>query len=298
MLKPNENSTQSTPFFSIVLPTYNRAHLLSGAINSVLNQSFDSWELLVVDDGSTDNTQSLVQSFPDKRIRYIYQDNAERSAARNNGINQAKGEYICFLDSDDSYDQHHLKKVYEAIESNKFQDAIYVVSSTAVKADSKEQTKINIKLGSNDMETVLLNSITPGQFITPAKIIESCGFNEKIRISEDTEILVRLVQKLPLYILAVHTLIYIKHDDNSVNTDRYNAFKDRKETLTMLFAEIPKAYLSRSLKRQLLSNCYFGIYKYHKAQGNIVMKKWTMLEALIRYPRHRFKEKLYLLLKG
>ena len=76
------------PFFSIIIPTYNRAHLISMAIDSVIAQTFENWELIIVDDGSTDNTKELVDNYCsiDKRIRYIYQENAERSAARNNGI--------------------------------------------------------------------------------------------------------------------------------------------------------------------------------------------------------------------
>jgi len=72
-------------FFSIILPTYNRAHFLPRAIESVIKQDYDNWELIIVDDGSTDNTKSLVQEFiqNDIRIRYIWQKNVERSAARN-----------------------------------------------------------------------------------------------------------------------------------------------------------------------------------------------------------------------
>jgi len=98
------------PFFSIIVPTYNRAHLISKAIESVIAQSFVNWELIIVDDGSTDKTMDLIASYQEKdtRIRYIYQENAERSAARNNGIDHAKGEYICFLDSDDYYLKKNL----------------------------------------------------------------------------------------------------------------------------------------------------------------------------------------------
>ena len=96
--------------FSIILPTYNRAYLLPYAIESVIEQSYKNWELIIVDDGSTDNTRDLVKKYKkkDKRITYIYQDNSERSAARNNGILRASGEWVCFLDSDDKYLSNHL----------------------------------------------------------------------------------------------------------------------------------------------------------------------------------------------
>src|SRR5579863_5435892 len=105
------------PFFSIILPSYNRSQLISVPIRSVLAQTFNDWELLVVDDGSTDDTREVALSFKDSRITYIWQPNAERSAARNNGISKAKGKYICFLDSDDYYLDNHLSALYKAIES-------------------------------------------------------------------------------------------------------------------------------------------------------------------------------------
>ena len=77
--------------FSIIIPIYNKAKFLPKAIESVINQTFEDWELKIVDDGSTDKTSDVVKQYPDNRIRYIYQENSERSAARNNGIKHAKG---------------------------------------------------------------------------------------------------------------------------------------------------------------------------------------------------------------
>ena len=96
------------PFFSIIIPTYNRAHVIMRPIDSVLRQTFEDWELIIVDDGSTDDTKSIIESYHDNRIRYVWQENQERSAARNHGIALAKGEWICFLDSDDDYYPNHL----------------------------------------------------------------------------------------------------------------------------------------------------------------------------------------------
>ena len=86
---------------SIIMPAYNAQRYISEAIKSVLNQTFQEWELIVIDDGSIDDTASIVQAFDDKRIVYIHQDNAGVSAARNAGLSYAQGEYITFLDADD-----------------------------------------------------------------------------------------------------------------------------------------------------------------------------------------------------
>lgn len=89
------------PRVSVVTPTYNRAHHLTQTINSVLYQTYRDLEVIVVDDGSTDETRDVVQQFANCRIKYIYQENQERSVARNTGIKTSEGEYIAFLDSDD-----------------------------------------------------------------------------------------------------------------------------------------------------------------------------------------------------
>ena len=85
-----------TPFFTVIIPTFNRADLLAIAIQSVLDQTFTNWELIVVDDGSTDHTASVVKSFGDERIRYYYQENQELNAARNSGVDFSKGKYTAF----------------------------------------------------------------------------------------------------------------------------------------------------------------------------------------------------------
>ncbi|MFH1478416.1 MAG: glycosyltransferase family A protein [Candidatus Omnitrophota bacterium] len=93
---------------SIVIPTYNRALFLKRAIESVLDQTYKDFELIVVDDGSQDETRSLVDSYPDDRIKCLRQDNLGPSSARNLGIKKAQGAFVAFLDSDDRWDKEKL----------------------------------------------------------------------------------------------------------------------------------------------------------------------------------------------
>ena len=90
------------PTVTVVMPTYNRAHLISTAIESVLSQDFKDFELIVVDDGSVDNTKEVVTSFQDPRVIYIKQENKGVAAARNTGLRRAKGRYITYCDDDDT----------------------------------------------------------------------------------------------------------------------------------------------------------------------------------------------------
>ena len=107
-----------TPKVSVIIPTYNRAHLVGRAIRSVLNQTYQDFEIIVVDDGSTDNTEEVVKSFNDPRIRYIrHEKNRGGSAACNTGIRAARGEYIAFQDSDDEWLPEKLEKQMQVFEN-------------------------------------------------------------------------------------------------------------------------------------------------------------------------------------
>lgn len=99
------------PSFSVVIPTYNRAALITGTVNSVLSQESADFEIVLVDDGSTDDTAAVVESnyARDERVRYIRQANAERGAARNRGLKEARGTHVVFFDSDDVMHTDHLK---------------------------------------------------------------------------------------------------------------------------------------------------------------------------------------------
>jgi len=107
------------PFFSVVIPTFNRSPVLKRAIESVLAQSFLDYEILVMDDGSTDDTQTVVESFHDQRICYNWAENSGGPATpRNRGIDAARADWICFLDADDLWYPDKLERVAEEIKRN------------------------------------------------------------------------------------------------------------------------------------------------------------------------------------
>ena len=111
---------EKKPTVSVIIPTYNRAHLISRAIKSVLNQTYQDFEVIVVDDGSTDNTEEVIKEFQkkDERIKYVrHEKNKGGSAARNTGIKAAKGKYIAFLDSDDEWLPEKLEKQMKVFEN-------------------------------------------------------------------------------------------------------------------------------------------------------------------------------------
>jgi glycosyltransferase involved in cell wall biosynthesis len=101
---------------SVIIPTFNRAHLLRRAIDGVLNQTFENFEMIIVDDGSTDNTEEVIKSISVDRIRYFKQSNQGRSAARNVGVSLAQSSVIIFLDSDDEVRVDWLKEMIQPFE--------------------------------------------------------------------------------------------------------------------------------------------------------------------------------------
>ncbi len=110
---------QNLPKVSVIMPTYNRAGFVKDAIKSVLNQTFDDFELIIINDGSTDTTEKIIHKFSDPRIVYLKKKKNEgRSSARNIGISKARGGYISYLDDDDVYYPHHLKRLSDFLDTH------------------------------------------------------------------------------------------------------------------------------------------------------------------------------------
>jgi glycosyltransferase involved in cell wall biosynthesis len=122
--KTATNINAMKPLVSVVIPTHNHAHFVGEAIQSVLGQTYRDFEVIVVDDGSTDNTQQVVAEFGDQ-VRYIYQDNQGLSVARNSGIRAAKGELIGLLDADDLYEPDYMSTLVLFLSAHSKADAIY-----------------------------------------------------------------------------------------------------------------------------------------------------------------------------
>src|SRR5574344_1298616 len=190
-------------FFSIIIPSYNRAAFLPKAIDSVLAQTYVDWELIIVDDGSTDNTREVVKTYSDSRIKYIYQQNAERSAARNNGINQAQGDYICFMDSDEYIDTDRLEKLKQCIAKRFNKVECYFTDIKFEKLNSKQK---EIREGENisfpiNNDHLIQMIIGAPQLCIAKKILKQFQFNPELSIGEDMELLFRIAAQYPIVYL-------------------------------------------------------------------------------------------------
>jgi glycosyltransferase involved in cell wall biosynthesis len=193
---------QESPLISVIIPTYNRAGCIERAVNSVLAQTYTNLEVIVVDDGSEDNTESVVASMPDGRVRYVKQDaNRGAAAARNAGVRHAEGELIAFQDSDDYWYPDKLEKQMNYWEKHPEYSMIYGTYirrlgnghiSFAVPGDCERET-----LEGNIFEYLILdNSIgAPTMILKKEAFMEVGGFDETMSCLEDWDFAVKFALK-------------------------------------------------------------------------------------------------------
>ena len=201
--------------FSIVIPCYNREQFLTRSITSVLSQKFPIWKLVVVDDGSTDNTKEVVASFNDARITYVYQENAERSAARNKGIAHTEAEWLCFLDSDDVLLPEHLHVLASFIENQKPSPGL-IATGLITQQGQITKKKAFLTLQKNVLEEIGSNFLIPTQVCVHRSVLEKDQFDVRFRLWEDTHMWLRIAAQYPVYQIEEYTAIQHIHEHGTV----------------------------------------------------------------------------------
>ena len=182
------------PKFSVVLPTYNRGHVLKKAIDSVLEQSFQDFELIIVDDGSIDNTKEIIAGINDARIICLYQDNGGGSKARNTGINAATGEYIAFLDSDDLFIANKLERVFKIIAN--IEADVYFSYAIVDRGNEITALKPSRPIENNEPIDEFLfcscETIQTSTMIVRSSVAKKVKFNEGLKKGQDIDFSIRL----------------------------------------------------------------------------------------------------------
>jgi len=199
--QPNNQNT-SSPFFTVIVPVFNKEPHIFRSVNSVLNQSFSNFELIIVDDGSTDDSLKEINKFKDSRV--IVLENLKPtgpSAARNTGVRHAKGDWVSFLDADDEWASFYLQKVYEGIQSY---PEVSIVSSgyniskgnNMLNQDTYYSRNFHKGVHIYDIKTFLGGPrpiCTSVATIKKDLLMRSGGFDEKFRHGEDVELWLRLL---------------------------------------------------------------------------------------------------------
>lgn len=212
-----------SPIVSVVMPTYNHARFLSEAIRSVLDQTFQDFELIVIDNFSTDETCSIIQSFDDDRIRYYkYSNQGVIAASRNNGIGQAQGRYVAFIDSDDQWVPDKLQRQIDFMEK----DVSLVLTCGAFETVNQEGMKIGKVIGANThgvsgycyKKLLNANFIVSSSVMVRKEMLDTVGgFDEAENLicAEDYDLWLRLARLNPISHVNATVGTYRVHDKNA-----------------------------------------------------------------------------------
>ena len=272
------------PFFSVIIPSYNRAEFLTHTIASVLKQTFTDLEVILVDDGSTDHTQELVYAMASKdaRIRYIYQENKERAAARNLGIKNAKGSFAVFLDSDDLFLDHHLDTLHHYIQSN---PTIYFFASKhQLKTETKLKQNASLsskKQGLYSYQDFLMGNFLCCNFCVSLKNESLQLFNEdrKLTRCEDWYFIIHNTVDTPLLLIDEYTVCMLDHAERSMNKDFQRIIESR-----LALTDLLKQNLLTSPRdiHLLEANSYFFCAVQARLDGNKIQALNYLFKSILK----------------
>lgn len=275
------------PYFSVIIPTYNRAAFLPAALDSVLKQKFPSFEIIVVDDGSTDNTEMVVNNYRDERIRYIRQENKERAAARNTGMLYSKAPFVTFLDSDDTILPNHLAVARTFIEVHKpmIFHLGYDVLSPAGEMISK-WTPLPSPANKKLLDGNYLSCM--GVFIS-RDVFSRFRFNEDRDLSgsEDYEYWLRLAGHFDILTSPEVTAALINHEQRSVIQTDASRLIRRIELLKQYLKE-DDAFVRKYRDSFDRWEAYLDIYvALHLSlmKGRASQSLYYLWQSLIKFPR-------------
>lgn len=265
----------SNPKISVVIPTYNRADSILKTIDSVLVQTFHDFEILIIDDGSEDNTKEIIENLNSPKIKYIYQENAGASSARNTGIKNSEGEFIAFLDSDDTWFPEKLEKQLNVFEHNKNIDIVYSAFEwIQVRIDKKEINRYKNYEKKEDFVKFLLCEMLPICPISMMKktVFDKVGvFDENLVVSEDWDLCLRFVSEFNFYYLdEVLTSFYRHNKSLSATADFEKVKKTHLIVLERFFNNTENIRKYGKFKALAFSHQYFvfALSSFYRAREN------------------------------
>ncbi len=209
----------NNPLVSIIMPAYNSENYIGEAISSVLAQTYPNWELLVINDGSTDNTERLVKGFKDERIRYFSQENGGVSSARNRGLKAMNGDFFCFLDSDDLLPQNSLKSRVDVLIANA--DIHFVDGQVSIFDGKKDNSVGHYQPSFHGFPKSELMRLSNRCFFSPTWMIRripstNYKFREGMTHGEDLWFFLEISDQGQYTFTSEEILYYRKHNDSAM----------------------------------------------------------------------------------
>lgn len=276
------------PKVSVIIPTYNRAKLVSDAIDSVLKQTYKDYEIIVVDDGSTDNTRESISKYHE-HIIYLRQPNQGPGAARNNGIKRSTGEFIAFLDSDDLWLPERLKMGVAMLETNKDVGLVYSNSYRLVDGKRMERTYFdNYKpYGGFVFKQLYFQDFIPTTSVILRKeCFTKLGlFDGGLPLCEDYDMWLRISSCFQLEYIDKALVLHRRHSCNLIS-DIVALHKMQKKVLEETYLRYPSLvkYFRRDARKRITLVSYLSCRylveekRYEEAIGEI--KKSIKLNIL------------------
>lgn len=272
------------PTVSIIIPTFNRAHYIGDAINSILAQTYSSWELLIVDNGSTDNTEAVVRSFEktDSRVHYIREDRKGVSRARNTALERALGRYIAFLDDDDLYLPEKLKIQKEYLDAHPKVDFVY--GQIEIINTRGELLWVDPKKPVLTFTDLFEES---GIRIQSVMCRKSCfdslgGFDETLTMGEDYDLWLRIAAKHRFEYLAVPFVRMRFHDTNTCNVP-IPLYAQRDRLLKRVPVN-PSLGITAAVKRRRLALNRYRLARLYKEDGLYFNAAGAFFFSFLQYP--------------
>lgn len=280
---------KGSPLISIVTPTYNRANFLPEAIESVLSQDYENYELLIIDDGSTDNSKDVIEKYMDsKKIRYLYQSNSGQSVARNRGIEEANGDFICFLDSDNRWLPGKLSASVEAFERNPEADIVYG-DVVLINEQGHEFSRKNMKRYSGKITTHLLkdNCVSMNTTMSKTNSIRAVGgFSGQVKVADDYDLWLRLSAEYT-YKYIPKLMADYRVMTNQISSDKKRRFSSNEEIIRRFLVANPNL-LSVSEQRDALNFFYTRAARHFSGTKNFKLANkyfWKALSTKVFAPR-------------
>ncbi len=281
--------TDKQPFFSIIIPVYNRELLITKAITCVLSQRYADWELLIVDDASTDNTADIVSEFckKDARIKLIkHLTNKERGQARNTGIENASGRYICFLDSDDLFLENHLQVFYDQVSSTNFPEALLFTNSYLENEEGKREKKIVPDFPDSEKFAYILQyTFNPSRVCIHASILKNIKYDISIPGLEDIDLWLRIALHHPIIHIKEYTNVYLVHEGSYTSAAPQRYQKELKNFKYIFSKEELKHVLPKAGKMRLLSMCNFHLALEYERNKKSLKMYTSIILSYFQYPK-------------
>lgn len=276
------------PYFSVIIATYNRAHSIQKAIESILKQSFRDFEIIVVDDASTDNTQEVLLAIDDKRLICIRNEkNEERCVSRNKGINVSSGQYICFLDSDDYHLPEHLETIYERIKHFNKPKGFLFTNAWNETSDGVRSPRVCPDYDpTNGYSYFLKYTVNPQRWAVHKDVIKKHPFDPEVTICEDMDTSLRMLSaEIPIFHIKKTTTVYVAALDSFTMSDSKKAEKELFFLNKIFQREELKKRLNFWDKNRLKSMCYYhlAIKMFHSKSKYLTMK--YCLQSFFLYPK-------------